>query len=320
MRHLHRTLGLWRGCSGARTLARRVPTRPRVPRSGDFPQRPAVADADHRQLPSTSWQRPESVAGGNTLPLAAGKGEKLPCGRSAVPRTTPTAAAVPETASGGPSLVPCLLLRRGTVCLPGPEGPVPVRRRSGAAFDVFDVIDRLSPQYPLLYFADLDGLERNDPQLEYIQELSRDMPLWVDSGVRRADQAIDVIVAGAQKAVLSSAYLQGPRELRRAWRLSTELVFELETIDGRLESVDPGWQTNDPLAIVRAARGVGVDSVVLSPREADPDWSLVASIAAEGPTWVDGTFSANDVSRLAEVKAAGGIFHLDGILASMDDT
>ena len=54
--HLHRPIGLCRFCSGARTLAHRVPTRPRVSRSGDFPQRPAVADSVHRQLPSTSWQ------------------------------------------------------------------------------------------------------------------------------------------------------------------------------------------------------------------------------------------------------------------------
>jgi len=204
------------------------------------------------------------------------------------------------------------------ICLPGPDGPAPARRKSGAPFDVFDVIDRLSPTYALLYFADLDGLERNDPQLDYIQELSRDMPLWVDSGVRRADQAIDVIVAGAQKAVLSSAYLQGPRELRRAWKLSTDLVFELETVDGHLESIDPAWETTDPIQVVRAARAVGVDSVVVSPRQTDPDWSLIAAIAAEGPTWVDGTFTPNDAARLASAGAAGGIFHLDDVLASMD--
>jgi hypothetical protein len=59
VRHHHGPIGLCRFCSGARTLARRVPTRPRVSRRGDFPQRPAVAGAVHRQLPSTSWHRRE---------------------------------------------------------------------------------------------------------------------------------------------------------------------------------------------------------------------------------------------------------------------
>ncbi len=176
----------------------------------------------------------------------------------------------------------------------------------------------MSPTYPFLYFADLDGLEENDPQLEYIQELSREMPLWVDSGVRKSDQAIDVLVAGAQKAVLSSAYLRGPKELRRTWKLSPEVVFEVETVEGRLGKVDPGWETVDPLEIIRIAREVGVQSVVVSPRETDPDWPLVSAISAGGATWVDGTFNSNDIPRLITAGAAGGIFHLDSVLASMD--
>jgi hypothetical protein len=182
---------------------------------------------------------------------------------------------------------------------------------------VFDILDQLSPNFSLLYLADLDGLEENDPQLDYIQELSREMPLWVDSGVRKADQAIDVLVAGAQRAVLSSAYLGGPKELRRAWKLSTELVFEVETFEGRLGAVDPSWGTTDPLEIVRAAREVGVTTVVVSPRETEPDWNFITTLAAGGPTWVDGTFTPSDGPRLVTARAAGGIFHIEGVLATM---
>ncbi len=56
VRHLPRAVRLCRFCSVARTLARRAPARPRVPRRGDFPQRPVDSDADHRQLPSASWR------------------------------------------------------------------------------------------------------------------------------------------------------------------------------------------------------------------------------------------------------------------------
>jgi Histidine biosynthesis protein len=218
---------------------------------------------------------------------------------------------------GVPRLVPCLLLRRGRVCLPGPDGPVPVRSRAGPPLDPFDVIDRLSPQYDRLYLVDLDGIERGSPQLEYIQELSRDMDLWVDAGVPSADAAIDILVAGAQRAVLSSSHLRGPVELRRAWKLSTDWVFETEIVDGAVRNSGPLWESTEAVALAQAARAVGIADVVVSPREKDPDWGLVRLVAAGGPTWVDGSFTAAHAPRLAEAGAAGGIFHLDLLLADL---
>jgi hypothetical protein len=214
--------------------------------------------------------------------------------------------------------MPCILLRKGRVCRPGEDGPVPSRTTAGAAVDVFDVLDALTPQYRSVYLVDLDGIERNVPQLEYIQEVSRDTTLWVDAGVRRADGAIDILVAGAERAVLSSAYLQGQRELKRAWKLSTDIVFEVELSDGIPAPVDPAWGTPDALALAASARAAGPDTVILSPRGAAPDWNLVTSVAAHGPTWVDGTFARGDVRRLTEVNAAGGIFHIDDVLDSLE--
>jgi len=227
----------------------------------------------------------------------------------------PGSVPLPSTPSRGPSLIPCLLLRKGEVCLPGPEGPVRAHAEDGSPFDPFDVVDRLAEDYSMLYLVDLDGLEHGDPQLDYLQEISRDMTLWVDGGVRTAEQAIDILITGARRAVLSSAYLHGFRQLKRAWRLSTELVFEMEFDPaGQLVLADPSWETKEPRALARAVREVGIDHLVVSPRETDPDWNLVSELAADGPTWVDGSFQPQDLSRLTPARAAGGIFHIDSIL------
>jgi histidine biosynthesis protein len=188
----------------------------------------------------------------------------------------------------------------------------------GRPFDPFDVVDRLAKDYSMLYVVDLDGIEHQEPQLDYLQEISRDLSLWVDGGVRNADQAIDILVAGAHRAVLSSAYLHGPRQLRRAWRLSTELVFELEFEAGHLALADRSWETDDPLEVVRIVRETGPDHLIVSPRENDPDWSLVARIAAGGPTWVDGSFHPRDLPQLTAAHAAGGIFHIDELLTQWE--
>ncbi len=229
----------------------------------------------------------------------------------------PLAKTVPRSsgAAQGPALVPCLLLRKGQVCIPGPDGPVVAVSPEGPPFDPFDVVDRLARDYSMLYLVDLDGLEHGDPQLDYLQEISRDVTLWVDGGVRTAEQAIDILISGARRAVLSSAYLRGPHQLKRAWRLSTELVFEMEfESSGRLALSHPDWGTEDPFELARIVREVGPDHLIVSPREADPDWSLVARLAAGGPTWVDGSFNPQALPLLASAHAAGGIFHIDELL------
>ena len=211
------------------------------------------------------------------------------------------------------ALVPCLLLSRGHICRPGNDGPEIALSAAGEPFDPFDVIDRIIREHSLLYMVDLDGIERGEPQLDYIQEFSRDIALWVDAGVHTADQSIDIIVAGAQRAVVSSGELEGPEELERAWSLTTELVFEVVFEGGKLRARRE-WAEEDPVALARTVRGIGPDHFVVSPRDTDPPWPIVRSIAAEGPTWVDGTFVPRDAPRLTETGAAGGIFHIEAIL------
>ncbi len=215
-------------------------------------------------------------------------------------------------------LVPCMLLRHGQVCVPGPNGPEVARARTGEPLDPFDVADRLARDYPLVYLVDLDGVGGGQPQLDYLQEIARDVPLWVNAGVRTADQAIDALVTGARRAVLSTATLQGPKELRRAWKLSTELVFEIEYHAGIVGP--PGtWQSADPVAVARETRGLGPDHIILSPLEADPNWSQVRAVSSGGPTWVGGSFSLRDAATLAESGASGGVFQIGDLLAQDEE-
>jgi len=203
--------------------------------------------------------------------------------------------------------MPAVLIRRGRICRPADPVPQPLTNAQGDHIDPFDIIDRLAHQYSKLYLIDLDGIERGEPQLDYVQEFSRDIPLWVDAGVRTADQSIDILVAGAQRAVISSSELSGPEELERAWELSTELAFEI-VLTGGNPQVRRGWDAPDPLGLARAARAIGPDHVIVTVRDGIVPWSLVRSIAASGPTWVGGVFAPADRSRLKEAGAAGGVF------------
>lgn len=214
-----------------------------------------------------------------------------------------------------PALIPCLLLREGNICIPGDDGPIELTSRRAPNLDLFEVVDRMVEMSPRIYVVDLDGIEHGEPQLDYLQEISKTAELWVDGGVRRADQTIDVIVAGARRVVLSSAFLRGPTELQRAWALSQDIIFEIEVKDGHLGGHDRSWDVRDPIALAERVRAIGVADIVLGFRTGEPDWGLVRAVGAGGPTWVAGSFERRDAPKLAQAGAAGGIYHIQDELA-----
>lgn len=58
------------------------------------------------------------------------------------------------------------------------------------------------PKDSLLYVLDLDGIERNNPNLELYQRLADHCILWIDNGPRRIDDVMDTIMAGATNLTL----------------------------------------------------------------------------------------------------------------------
>ena len=212
--------------------------------------------------------------------------------------------------SGGPLAVPCLMIRHGRVVVPAEGGPEPARNLEGGYVDLFDVLDRLAEQYPRLYVVDLDAVERDQPQLDYLQEIARDTEVWLDAGVRTADEAIDALVTGASRVVITSSLVESPKTLSRAWKLSQEIVFELELREGAVDTRAPEWESLTPEAVASAARTVGIPDVIVSNREGLIDGHLIEAIARTGPTWVGGSFDLAQLSTIALWGAAGGIFHL----------
>ncbi len=197
--------------------------------------------------------------------------------------------------------------------IPGESGPVEARTPNGHRVDLFDFTDYLAAKYRRIYVVDLDGIEHNRPQLDYLQELTKDTDVWIDGGTSSGDGVIDILVAGARRAVVGPSRLRDPRELKRALALTTELAFEIELDAGGAVRRRAGWPEEIP-AILDAARGLGITEVILSPRVDPVDWRLAAEIASGGSLWVDGTLERSEEGRLAEIGASGGLFHVPGEL------
>jgi uncharacterized protein related to proFAR isomerase len=83
-------------------------------------------------------------------------------------------------------IVPLVCLKH-TVLLDG---------REGNTLLLSDISKHLEKD-SLLYVLDLDGIERNNPNLEIYQRLAEHCILWIDNGPRRIDDVMDTIMAGA---------------------------------------------------------------------------------------------------------------------------
>ncbi|MCI4324178.1 MAG: HisA/HisF-related TIM barrel protein [Thermoplasmata archaeon] len=201
--------------------------------------------------------------------------------------------------------------------LPSPTGPVAALQANGRAVDLFELVDRLEKRYSGLYVADLEGIDHGDPQLDYLQEIGRDLELWVDAGIRTGEQVIDILVNGARYAILSTSHLAKFEEVEAAWRLSPEIAVEVDWRDAHLDVRGKDWPEGVE-GIAHAVRGIGVSRFIVS-HHGDPiDWSVVRQLAAGGPVWVGGSFESSDRSQLQGSGATGAFFHLNEMLAEPD--
>jgi uncharacterized protein related to proFAR isomerase len=162
--------------------------------------------------------------------------------------------------------------------------------------------------YRRIYIVDLEGVQKNEPQLDLWQELSREADLWIDAGVQLGDQSIDILVSGARRAVLSTGRIRNAGELDKAWKLSQELAFEIEISGGKVASTVSAWNGRAPEEVAGVVRAIGPTILILSFRGENVDWELVRRVAAAGPTWVGGSYLFGDLARVQGVGARGGIF------------
>lgn len=177
---------------------------------------------------------------------------------------------------------------------------------AGRAPDLFETSDALMRQYGRIYLHDIQGLQRGKAQLDYIQEISREAELWVDAGIEDAGDATDIIVAGAARAVLSTARLRDADELETAWQLTPDLLLEIRTEHGALVAKGDGWGPT-PAAISERSRALGLPDVLLDYGDGPVDWGNVARIAEKGPVWITGGYAPEQHDRLVQSAAAGAV-------------
>jgi uncharacterized protein related to proFAR isomerase len=121
---------------------------------------------------------------------------------------------------------------------------------------------KLSEKFGSVYVADIDGIDKNKPQLDVVQELCDEVPTLYEGGVRFGSNVIDLLITGAEKAVIGTATLTSLEELRGAFKLSDNIILKVDFRDG-IVSFDPQIAGRDFLALARDVREIGVDNLIV---------------------------------------------------------
>lgn len=96
----------------------------------------------------------------------------------------------------------------------------------GERIDPFDVVDALQGRNAKLYMHDLDCRQRYRPQLDLIQDMSYEIPIWYDGAFRFAEWIIDPLVSGAEMVALRMPYMKNVDEYRRVIDISDRALID----------------------------------------------------------------------------------------------
>ena len=159
-----------------------------------------------------------------------------------------------------------------------------------------ELLSRISSRHEMLYVTDEDGVERNKPQLDLAREICDEIPTMYEAGVRFGQNVIDVIIAGAEKAVVGTAPLASLVELRGAFKLSENIILKADYRDGILGS-DASLGGRAFIDLSRDALDIGVGEMVV-PRALATE----ASRAKEELGFTLGVFAPKaEESRMADL-------------------
>jgi hypothetical protein len=190
------------------------------------------------------------------------------------------------------AILPRLVVRKGTAL--SWEGAVPWP-------ELVDSLDRALQDFGRVLVWDLEGIERNRPNLELYRRFEGES-LWVDAGTRFADSVIDVLVAGAERAVVGTKTLRSLAELEEARELTENLVPLLDFVRGRLWAAE-SIRDLPPGDLLRRWREWGLDTALVVEETGDFPRSLLEGVP-EGLAVLAGLVPKRDAGSLPDGQGA----------------
>jgi phosphoribosylformimino-5-aminoimidazole carboxamide ribonucleotide (ProFAR) isomerase len=198
-----------------------------------------------------------------------------------------------DVPSGGAKLVPSLAVRKGSPVWVK-DGKYHPFRIEGINVPAREIFSLLSTRFDTVHFMDLDGISEREPDLELLKDIcSGKTAVAADLGVPYSDMVIDVIMAGAADAVVSTKTIGSLDEIASSYELTENLILELVLEGMTISAQDPEMSGMDPAAFVKEMVVLGVKRILLV--QTDPLGTDIGrsvdivrkALPKDGELWVD---------------------------------
>jgi uncharacterized protein related to proFAR isomerase len=177
--------------------------------------------------------------------------------------------------------------------------------------DLKTVTRRFAREHDGLYLVDLDGLQRNSPDVELVQQVSHRVSVWSDAGSRTPEDVMDLVITGAEQVTVRHQTARDRQTLEEAVRLTENVALGLEFRDQELAGND-GWPAT-PNELVELAEDLGLPVVVVDHSRAGTKGGVDKSVAwharhhGPGAWFAGGVADGRDLDRLEDLGYQGAL-------------
>jgi phosphoribosylformimino-5-aminoimidazole carboxamide ribonucleotide (ProFAR) isomerase len=160
-------------------------------------------------------------------------------------------------------IIPAVNVYKGVPVIRGENVYETFKDHEGVDYDIQELIEKLKEDFKRILVLDINGINRDKPQLDLIKILSSKMELWVDGGSRYSDSAIDILVAGAEKVVLGTKTLKSMEELKKVHELSQNIILGIDYDDG---IVSPKKEISEmtPFRLAQEVQSLGIEDIIFT--------------------------------------------------------
>lgn len=209
-------------------------------------------------------------------------------------------------------VVPTISVRDGEVVIVREGKYERLEDEDGRPLEPAVFAEQVLKEYPRIMVVDLNGIESNRPQVELIQELGALGEVWVDAGLRYAESAIDILVAGASAVVLCTKNVAGVDQLAAAVEMSDSVFLGIDW-DGAVVGEDEQFRHMSPRSLRDVASNLKFPRLVFtdlgrSARRKPLESEIIRELAAGPiPVHVGGGVTEADLEALGKLGAAGAL-------------